>query len=139
MKRLSLIRLSGGCSATKNVQKMTPPDTMLENFIMAALMIHSIARVHGRIRSTMRPMKSGADLCTRLELRGLGLRLGNGVPDKTAETTHGVWESFHERKHGDQKPVAYHPACLNSRRCLKCNSRASQAVGIRSNNLLDRL
>ena len=38
------------------------------------------------------------------------LRLGNIVPDFSAETTHGTWESFHEWKKGKWAILFSHPA-----------------------------
>lgn len=38
------------------------------------------------------------------------LRLGNIVPDFSAETTHGYWESFHEWKKGKWAILFSHPA-----------------------------
>ena len=44
------------------------------------------------------------------------LRLGNIIPDFSAETTHGKWESFHEWKKGkvNTSMLIIHPTCVSS-------------------------
>lgn len=63
--------------------------------------------------STMDTMESGTKMYMSLYPEGStdgGLRLGNIVPDFSAETTHGPIESFHEWKEGKWAILFSHPA-----------------------------
>lgn len=65
------------------------------------------------VGATVSEMESGTkaymDLYPEQATDG-GLRLGNIVPDFSAETTHGKWESFHEWKKGKWAILFSHPA-----------------------------
>ena len=63
--------------------------------------------------STMDTMESGTKMYMSLypeESTDGGMRLGNIVPDFSAETTHGPIESFHEWKKGKWAILFSHPA-----------------------------
>lgn len=63
--------------------------------------------------STMDSMESGTKMYMSLYPEGStdgSVRLGNIVPDFSAETTHGKWDSFHEWKKGKWAILFSHPA-----------------------------
>ena len=91
---------------------------------MATLARRIVTRSHfglGHVRAlctgSVSPMATGTEFYMSLYPEGStdgGLRLGNIVPDFSAETTQGPWESFHEWKKGKWAILFSHPADARS-------------------------